>query len=155
MRRGHIFLPSLSFLSFAMPFHRNECCLVLEKVCMPHLSAQFHCRFSCASWETCCSSGLSSCHRPFCHRFLSGRFLGPPTTTCLLKDATHMSRLNTVPLEPDQNSGRTLNLPKMTFFFWKPTHDGQSGSLGQLALHTLEHFQPRAVQLTAVDGAVS
>lgn len=52
-----------------------------------HLSAQFHCRSSCASWGTCCSSGPSSCRHPSCRRFLSGRFLGQPTTTCSLKDA--------------------------------------------------------------------
>lgn len=46
-----------------------------------YLSAQFHCRFSCASSETCCFSGPSSWRHPACRRFLSGRFLGQPTTT--------------------------------------------------------------------------
>lgn len=39
--------------------------------------------------------------------------------------------------------------------FWIPTHDSQSSSLAQLAFDTLKHLQPRAIQLAAVDGAVS
>lgn len=38
---------------------------------------------------------------------------------------------------------------------WIPTHDGQSSSLGQLALGPFKHLKTRAVQFTAVDGAVS
>lgn len=52
-----------------------------------HLSAPFHCRFSCASWGTCCCAGLSSCRRPPCRRFRSGRFPDRPTTAYLLNDA--------------------------------------------------------------------
>lgn len=44
-----------------------------------YLSAQFRCRFSCASWGTCCFSGLSSFLRPSCYRFLFDLFLGLPT----------------------------------------------------------------------------
>lgn len=44
-------------------------------------------------------------------------------------------------------------LAKMNIF-WTPTHDSQSSSLGQLSLYPLKHFQFRAVQFTAVDGAV-
>lgn len=44
-----------------------------------YLFAQFRCRFSCASWGTCCFSGLSSFLRPSCYRFLFDLFLGLPT----------------------------------------------------------------------------
>lgn len=73
-----------------------------------YLSAQFRCRFSCASLGRCCSAGLSSRCRPSCRRFLSGRFLGQPTTVSLLKDTTRRSAAR-------QNQTRTLIRPERTF----------------------------------------
>ncbi len=88
------------FLIFSKVMSPNKCCISSEKVDVYqpalHLSAQFHCRFSCASLGMCCSSGLSSCPRPSCHRFQSGQFLGLPTTASLLKDTTCTRMLNTL-----------------------------------------------------------
>lgn len=50
---------------------------------------------------------------------------------------------------PEHTSLAEMNI------FWRHTHDGQSSSLGQLALDPLEHLQAGAVQFAAVDGAVS
>lgn len=65
-----------------------------QKKSILHLSALFHCRFSCASLATCCCAALSSCRRPSCRRFQSGRFPDRPTRASLLQQKMLLFDMN-------------------------------------------------------------